>query len=130
MKNPRITKKEQNLLKGAIRRVFSRSELRKALIDKSLIKHTDPSRPRVTRWSMCRSCLQPTPTYLMQVDHIEPIIPINNSLDDFTWDDIVNRIWCDESNLTPICKACHTIKTKAENKARRMYKKEKKKNEG
>lgn len=124
--NPRITKKEQGLLKGAIRRVFSRSELRKFAILTSIIEYIDPKRPRVKKWSMCTECKQPTPTYLMQVDHIDPIIPISKSLDTMSWDDVIDRTWCEQKGLNPLCKPCHSKKTKEENKLRRRMKNERK----
>ena len=122
--NPRISKKERGLLKGAIRRVFSRSEVRRAVVEASRIVYTDPARPRVTKLSMCSTCKQPVPTYLLQVDHVEPIVKVTETLEDLSWDELVNRIWCGEENLEPVCKPCHTIKSKAENALRRKHKKE------
>lgn len=130
MKNPRITPKERNLIKGAIRRVFSRSELRKSAVDKSLApKHTDGTRPRVKTWCICPECMVFTPKSYMQVDHVSPIIALDSSLEDMSWDDLVDNIWCDPNNLLAICENCHTIKTKAEAKQRAANKKKRKHNE-
>lgn len=124
MKNPK-SPKERNLLKGAIRRIFSRSELRKQILDKSLVKdYLDPSRKRVTRWSKCPECEKLTPTYLMQVDHEVPIIRPTETLEALSWDEVVDRVWCDERNLRAICVDCHKVKTKVENAERRRLKKE------
>ena len=125
--NPRMSKKELGLLKGAIRRVFSRSDLRRSVIAKARIEgHQDSSRPRVKKWATCHECKQPTPEYLMQVDHVDPIIPIDSSLDEMKIDDLVNNVWCDANKLDALCKPCNSIKTKAENKLRRENKKRKK----
>lgn len=62
----------------------------------------------------------------VQVDHVLPVIAVTETLEDLSWDDLVNRIWCPESNLKVVCKPCHQIKTKLENKARREFKKERK----
>lgn len=124
--NKRVTPRERGLLKGAIRRVFSRSDLRKEAIEAARADYSDPTRPRVKKWSVCSVCLQFTPTYLMQVDHKNPIIPVNSSLEEMLWDDVVNRTWCDPKDLTPMCKPCHTVKTKEENATRRKNKKERK----
>lgn len=125
MKNP-SNKKEQGLIKGALRRVFSRSELRRKILDKSLVKdYSDPSRKRVTRWSKCPECKKMTPTYLMEVDHIENLIPLDKTLQDMEWTEVVDRLWCDERNLKAICEVCHDRKTKAENIERKRFKKEK-----
>lgn len=118
--------KERNLLKGAIRRVFSRSELRRKVLDASVINsYSDPTRPRVTKWCKCSGCGKMEPKYLMQVDHTEPLIPVNKSLEEMSWDEVINNTWCAEANLKPICKPCHKLKTKAENKERRRLKREK-----
>lgn len=119
--------KERGLIKGALRRVFSRSELRREVVKDSLIQHTDLDRPRVTKWSRCSECKKPTPAYLIQIDHIIPLIPIDKSLEEMTWDELIDRLWCDKSNLTPMCQPCHSSKSKAENKLRRKYKNERRK---
>lgn len=62
----------------------------------------------------------------MAVDHIVPIVPVMSSLEQMSWDEVVNNTWCIESNLQSVCEICHSDKTKEENKLRRQYKKEKK----
>jgi len=126
--NPKLTAKERGLIKGALRRIFARSDLHRKLISNSIIPgYSDISRPRVKKWSYCSDCRIPQPTYLIQLDHIIPIIGITETLDQLSIDELVDRLWCDEKNLKPICKACHSIKSKAENKLRREYKKSLKK---
>lgn len=117
--------KERGLVKGALRRVFSRSELRRRALDKALIKdYHDPSRKRVTRWGKCTSCKRLTPLYLLEVDHLDPVIPKGMTLEDMNWDQLIDRLWCDERNLAAICKPCHRTKTLLENKERRQLRKE------
>lgn len=123
MSNSRITKKERALLIGVIRRVFSRSDLRRAVMDAARIEHCDPSRPRVKKWGMCVDCKMPTALYEMQCDHRDPVIPTNLTSDTMSWDTVVDRTWCPESNLAAVCKACHREKTLEENKERRRSKK-------
>lgn len=119
MKNPRMTKKEMGLAKGALMRVFSRSELRRSVLNMADIEHSDPKRPRVKKWSLCRCCLIPTPKYLMQVDHITPKVPLDRTLEEMTWDELVNNTWCEELNLQPICLTCHKAKSKLETQERK-----------
>lgn len=118
MSNPRITPKERNLLKGAIRRVFSRSELRKKVIDAAKVEHSDPKRPRVSKWSRCAVCEQIEAQYRMSVDHIDPIIPVDTALERMTWNTVIDRTWCEENNLQAICPPCHTQKSRLETKQR------------
>lgn len=121
-----MSKKEQGLLKGAIRRVFSRSELRRQVIESArLLNYDNPDRPRVKKWSTCAGCQTPTPQYLLQADHIEPVVPITKSLDDMTWDELVERIWCEPHLLQSLCLKCHKEKSKLENAQRRAFKKAK-----
>jgi 5-methylcytosine-specific restriction endonuclease McrA len=131
MKDQKLKKpsnpKERSLLKGAIRRVFSRSELRRRALDAAQVKdYQDPSRKRVTRWGKCAACQNLEPLYKMQIDHKDPIIPVGETLEDQSWDKVIDRVWCDERLLQALCKPCHDQKTKAENAERRRLKKEKK----
>lgn len=124
MKKP-ATAKERGLLKGAIRRIFSRSELRRRALDRALVEdYHDPSRKRVTRWGRCTECQKMEPSYLLEIDHELPIVPVGSSLEDMSWDQVIDNVWCDERNLKAMCKPCHKEKTKAENKERRRIKKE------
>lgn len=126
MKNPRISKKEQGLLKGAIRRVFGRSDLRRNVIQSYIdIAHSDPSRKKVKYWIKCSECGKMEAKSNIQLDHVEPVIPVNRSFEDMSLDEVVDRQWCEENNLKPMCKTCHQLKTKEENKERRRIKKEK-----
>lgn len=128
MDNPRMTKKERNLLKGAIRRVFSRSELRRKALDKAIVAdYHDPSRKRVTRWGRCAACNKLEPAYLLEVDHIDPVQPPGVTLEEMAWDTVIDNVWCDESKLQAMCKPCHHDKSKRENAERRLIKREKKK---
>lgn len=116
--NPRLTAKDRALIKGALRRVFSRSDLRAAVVLGSIVQHADPSRPRVKKWSKCLICEQFIPKYLMEVDHKEPVQPLDKTLDMMNADDLIDRIWTTLANLQCICKPCHKLKTKAEMKLR------------
>lgn len=121
MNKPNIAK-ERNLLKGAIRRVFSRSELRRKILQKNAIEHFDENRPRVKKWSWCQNCGQVFPSYTAQVDHREPLIPIGHTLEDMSWDDVIERLWCGENNLQVLCEMCHNEKSSNERKQRKLAK--------
>lgn len=125
MSNSRITKKERALLKGAIRRVFSRSELRLRVMAKAEITHSDSSRPRVKKWIRCETCNQPAAKYECAVDHILPVIPLDKSFEEMSLEEVVDNMWCLEDNLQAICPSCHDEKTKVERKIRTTNKKSK-----
>jgi hypothetical protein len=127
--NNRISAKERGLIKGALRRVFSRSDLRRKALEMSVVQYIDPNRIRVKRWSICPLCKRYVPTYKMQVDHQIPVVGIDETLEDMSWDLLIDRLWCDPNNLLAICEEDHKQKTRQERKQRVQYKKEKKKNE-
>lgn len=127
LQNPRLTKKDKGLLKGSIRRVFSRSDLRKSIIEKAIVPgYKDPKRKAVKFWVKCESCGKMEAKSNVQVDHVIPLVPIDRSAEDMSMDELVDRAWCEESNLKPLCKPCHHTKTGLENKERRAFKKGKK----
>ena len=125
MKNPRITAKERGLIKGALRRAFSRSELRNRVADRTRIKHHDENRPRVTKWSWCQECGHIVPSYTTSLDHKKPVIPLNSSMEEMSADELINNIWCEEDNLQVLCDPCHSLKSKIEMQQRREFKKAK-----
>lgn len=119
--------KERNLLKGAMRRLFGRSEVRQKVIAKAVVPgHHDPKRKAVKFWVKCEECGTMEAKSNVQVDHRLPLVPVDSSLEQMSWDEVVERLWCDEGNLQILCKPCHQLKSKAENKERRVLKKGKK----
>lgn len=123
--NPRITQQEKGLIKGALRRVFSRSELRRKVVEASVMRgHVDRTRPRVKTWCKCAICGKPEAKTNMQVDHRDPIVPLDKDTTDLYLDELVNALWCEIKNLDSVCKICHASKTKKENAIRRSLKKE------
>lgn len=128
MFNPRMTKKERGLLKGAGRRVFGRSDLRRAIIEKAIIKgHVEPTRKAVKFWVKCEECGKLEAKSNVQVDHKQPVVPLEVAAEDMSFDELFDRMWCAEENLQIVCKPCHQKKTKEENKERRRLKKERSK---
>ena len=119
--------KEIGLIKGALRRVFSRSDLRKSALQATIVKHSDPSRPRVKTWCKCPLCGRFEAVSSMQVDHILPLVPFDTTLALYIelngWDALIARLWCDAANLQAICIDCHDEKTKAERKLRKKPRK-------
>lgn len=109
-----------------MRRIFSRSDLRKQVLESQSIEYTDSKRTRVTKWGWCAECGEFTPKYLLEVDHVSPVIRLEESLENLTLDELANRIWCEVENLRALDKECHKAKTKIENKERREFKKGKK----
>lgn len=110
-----------------MRRTFSRSEHRRKILDAAQVKdYADPSRKRVTRWGRCAKCHKVEASYKLEVDHIDPVVPLDTSADEMSLDELADRHWCDERKLQALCDDCHNSKTKDENAERRRLKKERK----
>lgn len=62
----------------------------------------------------------------MDVDHIEPVIAVEDSGKEKDWNKIILRMFCDENNVQSICSTCHKAKSSAERgdraKARKLNK--------
>lgn len=70
---------------------------------------------------LCASCKETVPLTTKNgrkrvknvfVDHIQPII--NPETGFTTWDECIDRMFCEEENLQLLCKSCHDIKSKEE----------------
>jgi CRISPR/Cas system CSM-associated protein Csm3 (group 7 of RAMP superfamily) len=120
--NERVTSRERGLIKGALRRVFSRSELRRKVLRAAIVEHTDPSRKRVKTWVTCNICGKPEAISNAVVDHLDPLIPVNTTFEQMSLDTVVDRLWCEENNLQVVDQACHKEKTAIERKQRRKKK--------
>lgn len=73
----------------------------------------------------CDGCGEIVPTSIYEkgkrvknvlVDHINPIVP-TTGFD--SWDNVISRLFCSESNLQVLCKKCHDDKTNKERNERK-----------
>jgi 5-methylcytosine-specific restriction endonuclease McrA len=65
----------------------------------------------------CNPCQSWVSRKDINVDHIDPVIPIDGTFED--WQVFVDRLFCDKGNLQLICSSCHHTKTQEERKKRR-----------
>lgn len=120
--NPRLTKKDLGLIKSALRKAFSRSQLHAEVIKEAIVEHSDPKRPKVKTWVRCTICKKPEAKSYIVVDHVSPVIPIGSSFEELGVDETVNRLWCEKNNLQCCDKACHDEKSARERKQRKEVK--------
>lgn len=79
---------------------------------------------RLVFHSTCASCGGIFPETTCSVDHIEPVVDPNKGFT--SWDDVIERLFCEEDGLQVLCKECHDIKTnkeKAVDRERRKHQK-------
>jgi 5-methylcytosine-specific restriction endonuclease McrA len=55
------------------------------------------------------------------VDHIDPII--NPETGFISWDETIERMFCEQDNLQLLCKDCHDVKTQKEREVAKQRKK-------
>lgn len=53
-----------------------------------------------------------------QLDHIEPVIPVDKTTDTMTLDEIADRMFPHMEGWQRLCKPCHALKTANENRQR------------
>ena len=67
---------------------------------------------RMAKHYECARCHEHFPTKEVQVDHLDPVV---NPETGFTsWDETIERMYCNSSNLQVLCKGCHKEKTMEE----------------
>lgn len=52
----------------------------------------------------------------VQVDHIQPVVPIDRPVQD--WNEYIERLFCSPENLQVLCKPCHQVKCDNEQEER------------
>lgn len=112
----RITPKERGMILGGIRTAFSRSRWAARVRERAL---STKRGPRGGKLYHCANCGGLATASGINVDHITPVVDIGLKYTDYTWDQLIGRLWCDESNLQVLCKKCHDKKSKEERNARK-----------
>ena len=115
---------EHNSIMRAVKRAFSRSPAVREVREKAI--HPTAKGPRGGKRYICNECKDDFAGKEVQVDHIEPVIPIGTAARDMTWDEILKRLFCSILNLQLLCKVCHAIKSKIEAGLRRKARAKKK----
>ena len=111
---------------GNLKRAFSRSPtivnfLRKYRREQSWVKKdgTVAKKPHV--FYKCFKCQKEFNSTHIQVDHIEPVVPLNIPSKHLSYNTLVERLFCDESNLQILCKEHHKEKSQQENATRKEW---------
>lgn len=69
----------------------------------------------------CNMCKEDFARSEIHVDHIDSVISVKENFK--SWDDFINRLFCNISNLQALCESCHSAKSQIENEMRKHYKK-------
>jgi len=118
------------LIKGRIRQSFKQTiQFKKVMnaarreFEPKLKKDGTPGKRKQVRYE-CNNCKNLFPQKWVQVDHIQPSVPLDRHEVDMTYDELAEGIICDESNLQVLCStpkkfsggvlSCHNEKTNVE----------------
>jgi 5-methylcytosine-specific restriction endonuclease McrA len=118
---------------SAIKRGFTRYGVnydiakRKARIEKEKFNKDGSLSKQVDVYYRCNMCGQEVKETVdkktnINIDHIDPVIPIDKQAKDMKLDEIFDRTDCSEDNLQLLCKKCHNEKTALEKKLRKKTK--------
>lgn len=78
---------------------------------------------RVSRGKyLCKTCGDLFGPKEVDLDHNLPVIDPKKGFT--TWDDYINRLYCEESGFSVLCKSCHSAKTMQEDLLREHFKTE------
>lgn len=75
-------------------------------------KKINPSSGRLAEHYECNRCHQHFPAKEVEVNHIQPVVPISGWT---SWDETIERMFCEAPGLEVCCKVCHKLITKQEN---------------
>jgi len=136
-------KEERSRIKGAIRRTFRLSPQMKEILEEARVElppalkkdGTPGKKPQVRyRCAECKELFskQTKRSSNVNVDHIEPVVPLWKTETNMTYDEIVRGVFCEKDNLQVLCSiplkrnnnepSCHKVKTDKENWMRKYYK--------
>lgn len=77
---------------------------------------TNASTGRLAKHYECANCLGAFPAKQVEVNHKKPIVPVTGF---DNWTGVIERMFCDSKDLECLCKPCHQLVTKQENKERK-----------
>lgn len=77
---------------------------------------------RMAKHFECNSCHEQFPQKDVEVNHIIPVIPVEGF---DSWDNTIERLFCEKDGLEVLCKPCHKAVTAEENNIRKLNAKSK-----
>lgn len=113
----------KNSIKGTIRRLFTRCPRTREVLKGAV--HPTKKGVRGGKRFVCNICKGDFPQKDVRVDHITPVIPLDKTVHDLSYDELVHNIFCGEDNLQVLCVHCHKKKTAKERRKRSSFKKKK-----
>jgi 5-methylcytosine-specific restriction endonuclease McrA len=77
-------------------------------------KKINPKTKRLAQFYQCARCKDEFTNKDVEVDHIVPVV--DPSVGFVDWNTFIARLFTERENYQTLCKPCHKLKTKEENK--------------
>ena len=112
----------RSFVMSGLRRMTSRWGPKYSVLNKAFVEdQINPKTKRKRKMYRCAITEDLFPATEMQVDHIEPIVPLTWGMKS-RWNELLPRFFCSKENLQAVSKAAHKIKTQKENEKRNSKK--------
>lgn len=114
------TYNRQVTIYNALRQAFRSNPVKKQCLREAISPIEQG--PRGGAFCICAKCGLAFSMKDVQVDHINPVIPLNKTIQTMTWDRIIDNLFCSIDNLQVLCRPCHEFKCNDERTYRLDYK--------
>lgn len=108
-----------SFVKSALRSASVRWPPRYTVLKDAFVgQRINPASGRLAKFYKCNSCRGEFTSTNIEVNHISPVIPLTGF---DSWDQVIDRMFCEKDGLEAVCKPCHKKITKLENEQRKLY---------
>lgn len=102
-----------SFIKSALRAASRRWPPKYSCLNDAYVdKRVNVKSGRLAKHYRCNACKECYASSDVQVDHVKPII--DPTVGFTNWNDVINNLFCEKTNLQVLCTTCHNIKTTAE----------------
>lgn len=106
-----------SFIKGGLRSASQRWPPKYRILSEACIgQKLNPASGRVAKFYKCNKCKNDFVAKDVEVNHIIPVVPVTGFK---SWDDTIERMFCEKEGLEVLCKPCHKSITKQENEERK-----------
>lgn len=106
-----------SFIKSALRSASVKWPARYGVLNASFVEQKiNPESGRLAKFYACNKCKGHFTAKNVEVNHIEPVVPVSG-MD--SWDNVIERMFCEAEGMETLCKPCHRAVTKEENNKRK-----------
>lgn len=109
-----------SFIKSSLRTASVRWQPRYECLNNAFVgKQINVSTGRLAKHFECSRCHKHFPQKEVEVNHIVPVVPVTGF---DSWDNVIDRMFCEPDGLELLCKPCHKLVTAEENQERKKHK--------